>query len=58
MGPWACVSIMHIYTSRLYDSGFKQTNRVDGDKDEVFLSVVAMLQQQNDQHNELLYNWT
>ena len=45
-----CPYIPHVAT----DCGSKQMSCVNSDKDKVILFSVAMLQQQNDQHSELL----
>jgi hypothetical protein len=45
-----CSYIPHVAT----DCGFKKMNFVESGKDKVILFIVVMLQQQNDQHSEML----
>jgi hypothetical protein len=41
-------------THVINDCGSKQMNRVECNMDKVILFIISMLQQQNDQHSELL----
>lgn len=57
MVPKACMPIMLTRDPpplAATDCGFKQMNCVESDKGKVILFIVAMLQQQNYQHSELL----